>query len=119
MPLFDEFSRSSRDLGESDYSSHKSRDDWLNSPKTTGASLVIGTNEMSCLQHRECPAWNIRNVLLGAQGLSCLEHKDCPAWNTRNVLRGTQGMSRVEHRERPAWNTRKVLPGTQGNRYKL
>ena len=34
MPLFGEFSRSSRDLGESDYDSIKSWDDRLNSPKS-------------------------------------------------------------------------------------
>ena len=49
--------------------------------------------------------WSIGSVLLGTQGLSSLGHKECPASNTRNVLLGTQGRFCVEHKECPAWNT--------------
>ena len=40
--------------------------------------------------------WSIESVLLGTQGMSSLEHKECPASNTRNVLLGTQEMSCLE-----------------------
>ena len=122
MPFFGEFSRSSQDLGESDYDSIKSRDDRLNSSKSgmwifgdpnTG-DVLLGTEEMSCLEHRRCPAWNTRDVLLGTQEMSCLQHKKCPAWNTRDVLLGTHEMSCLEHKKCPAWNTRNVLLRTQG-----
>ena len=107
MPLFGKFSRSSQDLGESDYDSINSRDDQLNSSKSgmwifgdqTTGNVLLGTEEMSCLEHRRCPAWNTRDVLLGTHEMSCLEHTRCPVWNTRDVLFGTQEMSCVDHRK--------------------
>ena len=63
-PFFGEFGRSSQDLGESDYDSPKSWDDWLNSPKN--GMCIIGD-------------WNTWNLLFTAQGMSCSEHKECPA----------------------------------------
>ena len=42
MPLLGEFSRSSQDSCESDYDSHKSWDDRLNSPKSGGCQKVSG-----------------------------------------------------------------------------
>ena len=90
MPFFGEFGRSSQDLGESDYDSPKSWDDWLNSPKS--GMCIVGD-------------WSTRNFLFATQATSCFEHKECLASNTRNVLLGTQGMSCVEHMECPAWNT--------------
>ena len=70
MPSFSEFSRSSQDLRESDYDSIKSWDDRLNSPKSgmwilgggsdrTIGDVLPGTQEMSCLEHTGCAAWNI------------------------------------------------------------
>ena len=147
MPFFGEFSRSSQDLRESDYDAIKSWDDRPNSPKSgmwilggfdrTIGDVLLGTQEMSCWEHRRClawstgdallqtqemsrleyrrrPAWNTRNVLLGTQGMSCLEHRECLAWKARNVLFGTHELSRLEHRECPAWNIRNVLRGKQG-----
>ena len=70
-PFFGEFGRSSQDLGEPDYDSPKSWDDWLNSRK----------NGM-CI----CGDWNTRNLLFATQGMSCFEHTQCPASNTRSVL---------------------------------
>ena len=61
--------------------------------------FLFGNDDVSCLEHEECPAWNTRNVLLGTHGTSCLEHTECPAWNTRNVLRGTHEMSCLEHKK--------------------
>ena len=40
--------------------------------KVACAFLASGTHEMSCLQHRECLAWNTRNVLRGTQEISYL-----------------------------------------------
>ena len=42
MPLLGEFSRSSQNSCESDYDSHKSWDDRLNSPKSGGCQKVSG-----------------------------------------------------------------------------
>ena len=75
--------------------------------------VLRGTQEMSCLEHKRCPAWNTRDVLLGTHEMSCVEHTRCPAWNTRDVLLGTQEMSCVEQKRCPAWNTRDALLGTQ------
>ena len=76
--------------------------------KVASAFFVIGTKEMSCSQHKECPASNTRNVLL---------RKECPDWNARNVMLRTSGMSCVEHKERPASNTRNVLLGNDQMSY--
>ena len=73
-----------------------------------------GTRGMSCVEHKECLAWNTRNGSHGKKGMSCLEHTKCLAWNTGNVLFGSQGMSCVERKECLAWNTGSVLLGTQG-----
>ena len=62
-------------------------------PAWTTHNVLLGTQEMSCVEHKECPASNTRNVLLRSQGMFCFEHKELPAWNTRNVLLGTQEMS--------------------------
>ena len=65
---------------------------WVFGDRTIG-DVVLGTQEMSCVEHRRCPAWNIGDVLLGmlgAQELSCAEHKTCPARNMGIVLLGTQ-----------------------------
>ena len=75
-------------------------------------NVLLGTQDMSCVEHKECPAWNTRDVLLGTEEMSCLEHRRCPAWNTRDVLLGTQEMSCLQHKKCPAWNTRDVLLGT-------
>ena len=101
---------------------HKSLEDRPNSPKSGVwnfefsvllSGVLIGTQEMSCLQHRRCPLSNTGDVLFRTQEMSCLEHRRCPAWNTRDVLLGTHAMSCVEHRRCPAWNIGDVLPGTQ------
>ena len=121
-PFFGEFGRSSQDLGESDYDSPKSWDDWLNSPKNgmciigdwNTRNLLFATQGMSCFEHKECLASNTRNVLLRTQGMSCFEHTECSASNTRKFVFRTQGMSCLEHKECPAWNTRNVLHGTHG-----
>ena len=47
MPLFGEFSRSSQDLGESDYDSIKSRDDRLNSSKSGMWIFVLSYDDMT------------------------------------------------------------------------
>ena len=61
--------------------------------------VLVGTREMSCLEHKECPASNTRNVLLRTQRMFCFEHKECSASNTRNVLLRTHGMFCFEHKE--------------------
>ena len=122
MPFFDEFGRSSQDLGESDYDSPKSWDDWLNSPKSgmciigdwNTRKLVLATQGMSCFEHKDCLVSNTRNVLFGTQGMPCFKHKECSASNTRNVLRGAQGMFCLEHKECSVSNTRSVLLRTLG-----
>ena len=48
---------------------------------------------MIVFEHKECPAWNARDVLFGTHEMSCLEHTRCPAWNTRDVLFGTHEMT--------------------------
>ena len=53
-PLFGEFSRSSQDLCESDYDSHKSRDDRLNSPKSgmwifSSSDLCVSAERHMCV----------------------------------------------------------------------
>ena len=113
MPLFGEFSRSSQDLCESDYDSIKSWDDRLNSPKSgmwicgDRRNVVRGAEEMFCVEHKECPAWNTRIVLLGTHGVSCSEHTEGPP--------GAQVMSCLEHAEclehtiYPDWNTESVM----------
>ena len=53
---------------------------------------------MIVFEHKECPAWNTRDVLLGTHEMSCVEHTRCPAWNTRDVLLGTHEMSCLEHK---------------------
>ena len=66
MPFLGKFSRSSQDLRESDYDSIKSWDDPPNSPKSgmlifadrTTGDVLRGTQEMSCVEHKRCPAWN-------------------------------------------------------------
>merc|ERR1711965_274983 len=68
---------------------------------------------MIVFEHKECPAWNTRDVLRGTQEMFCLEHTRCPAWNRRDVLLGTQEMSCLEHTRCPAWNTGYVLLGQQ------
>ena len=75
--------------------------------------MVIGTQGISCSQHKECPALSTRNVLLRTQGMSFFEHKECPSSNTRNVLLQTQTMSSFEHKECPSSNIRNVLLRTQ------
>ena len=55
--------------------------------------FAFRTQEMSCFEHKECPASNTRNVLLRIHGMSCFEHKECPASRTRNVLLGNDQMS--------------------------
>ena len=120
-PFSGEFSRSSQVCFKSDYDSPKSWDDRPNSPKSgmlifgdrATRDVLLGTQEMSFLEHRKCPACNTRDVLRGTQEMSCLEHKICPAWNTRDVLRGTHETSCLEHKRCPAWSTRDVLLGTQ------
>ena len=129
MPLFGEFSRSSQDLGESDYDSIKSRDDQPNSSKSgmwifrdwnTG-DVLSGIEEMSSVEHRRCPPWNTGDVLpgthqmfaIGTHEMSCVEHRKCSAWNTVNVLPGAQELSRLDQRNCPAWNTSDALHGTQ------
>ena len=77
--------------------------------KVASAFFVIGPQEMSCSQHKECPASNTRNVLLRTQAMSFLEHKECPSSNIRNVFLRTQGMSFFEHKEFHSSNTRNVL----------
>ena len=86
---------------------------WIHQ-KVACALLVIGTHEISCSQHKQCPASNTENVLLRTQRMSCFEQKECLASNTRKFVFRTQGMSCLEHKECPAWNTRSVLRGTQG-----
>ena len=70
--------------------------------KVACALLVSGTQEMFCLQRRECGAWKTVHAVRGTRGMSCVEHTECLACNTQNVLRATHGMSRVEHKARPA-----------------
>ena len=113
MPFFGEFGRSSQDLGESDYDSPKSWDDWLNSPKSgmciigdwNTRNFLFATQGMSCFEHTECLALDTRNVLLRTQGMSFS--------NTRNVLLRTQTMSSFEHKECPSSNIRNVLLRTK------
>ena len=71
LPFFGEFGRSSQDLRKSDDNSPKSWDDRLNSPKS--GMCIVG----------DC---NTRNVVFATQGASCLEQRECPASNTRNVM---------------------------------
>ena len=67
--------------------SHESWDDWPNSSKSgvymfrdrSTGDVLLGTQEMSCLEQKECPAWNSRTVLLGTHGMSCLDSKECLA----------------------------------------
>ena len=53
-------------------------------------NVLLGTQGISCLEHRGCPTGNSGNVLLGTQGMSCLENKECLAWSTMNLLLRTQ-----------------------------
>ena len=61
----------------------ESRDDRPNSQKSgmlcfgdqTTGNVLLGTQEMSCLKHRRCPAWNTRDVLPGTHEMSCVEHR--------------------------------------------
>ena len=76
-------------------------------------SVLLGTQGMSSLEHKECPASNTRNVLLGTHGMFCFDHKECLASNTRNVLFQTQRMFCFEHKECSASNTKNVLLRTQ------
>ena len=47
----------------------------------------------------EISLWNTRKVLVGTQSMSCLKHKECPASNTRTGMLGTQGLSCLAHRK--------------------
>ena len=76
-------------------------------------SVLLRTQGMSSLEHKECPASNTRNVLLGTHGMFCFDHKECLASNTRNVLFQTQRMFCLEHKECSASNTKNVLLRTQ------
>ena len=76
-------------------------------------NVLLGTQRMSCLEHKECSAPNTRNDLLQTRGTFCFEHKECPSSNTRNVLLRTQRMSFFEHKECPSSNIRNVLLRTQ------
>ena len=69
-------------------------------------SVLLGTQGMSSLEHKECLASNTRNVLLGTHGMFCFDHKECPASNIRNVLLRTQRMFCFEHKECSVSNTR-------------
>ena len=83
-------------------------------PAWTTHNVLLGTQEMSCLEHKECPASNTRNVLLRTQGMSCFDHKECSVSNTRNFLLGTHGMFCFEHTECPSSNIRNFVRRTQG-----
>ena len=83
-------------------------------PAWTTHNVLLGTQEMSCLEHKECPASNKRNVLLRTQGMSCFDHKECSVSNTRNFLLGTHGMFCFEHTECPSSNIRNFVRRTQG-----
>ena len=83
-------------------------------PAWTTHNVLLGTQEMSCLEHKECPASNTRNVLLRTQGMSCFDHKECSVSNTKNFLLGTHGMFCFEHTECPSSNIRNFVRRTQG-----
>ncbi|MEC7216216.1 MAG: hypothetical protein VXW26_17530 [SAR324 cluster bacterium] len=101
--------------------------------------VLLGTQGMSCLEHRKCPAcgnidpknttsletmasWALKNrarkmtiFLRGMINMFGAEtiFRDF-RWSIGSVLLGTQGMSSPEHKECPASNTGNVLLGTQG-----
>ena len=84
--------------------------------------FLFGTQELSCLEHSTCLAWNTGNVLRGSQEMSCLERSKCLAWNTGIVcleqskcLGWTQEMFCLEHRECFSWNIRIVVRGNTEN----
>ena len=64
-----------RIYANSDYDLMKSWDDRLNSPKSgmwiagdqTTGNVLLGAQEMCCLEHRRCAAWSTGDVLLGTQ----------------------------------------------------
>ena len=60
-------------------------------PRLGGFWFIIRTNPRTIGRIRQKVACTF--FLIGAQEMSCLEHRRCPAWNTRKVLLGTHRMS--------------------------
>ena len=52
------------------------------SPKLELSSRSLSRSKFCCSER----SWHKRDVLLGAQEMSCVDHRRCPAWNTGDVL---------------------------------
>ena len=57
--------------------------------------VLLGTQGMSCWEHRECLVWNIGNVLHGTLEISCLEHKEYDAVDLSLLLKMHSEYSRA------------------------
>ena len=70
-------------------------------------NVLIGTQDISWLEHRTCRDWNTRDILSGTHEIMWLEHMK------RNLLIGTHEIFWFEHRKSFDLNIRNLLIGTQ------
>ena len=66
--------------------------DWNTRNVLTGTqeNFLVGTQEMSCVEHRNRLVWEKKYVPQGARAMLDVEHNKCLARNTRAVLCGTR-----------------------------